>query len=282
MVNEMRSSLFRVGTGSLVVAGLAATVGFAIAAALGGGSTAEPPPHVPEVYAVYEPAQSEATVADSATGDVTPAQMHGAIAAYHTCLEDNGVTVEIVFPGEGMRMPVWQTSVDIPEGAADAVALGSATASSLACREEHLTPVEQRWVAQLAPSAQDIEALYSWVEQCVADGGVPRHGVVPQQAVVLWRYDLDTTPRFQAKLPPGSLNAMRQCFVEQQAVTGLGWPLVMARTTAECRAELEALGKANADVSALHQFNACLRGTTVEDMFAGPGGPPSVPVGRTD
>lgn len=182
-----------------------------------GLALATPPP-------VSTPAPGAAV--ETPTGVISDEEHEAAIAAYLACIEDKGLGVLDVYPGEGRRPTRFTIVVPDSDGTPDDATVRNAQAATMSCQKD-FAGIDAAWsLDRPRPTSAEIDAMLERVAACVAGGGVPELGDVPASAVPPRDYGPDVRPTFpMTDLGPGAALAARQCFAAEEAVSGLQVPL---------------------------------------------------------
>lgn len=163
---------------------------------------------------------------ETPTGVISDEEHEAAIAAYLACIEDKGLGVLDVYPGEGRRPTRFTIRTNDSDGTPDAATVRNAQAALMSCQKD-FAGIDAAWsLGRPRPTSVEIDAMLERVVACVADGGVPELGDVPSSAVPARSYGPDVRPTFPwTDLGPDAAPAARQCFAAEEAVSGLQVPL---------------------------------------------------------
>lgn len=193
----MRSKLLRFMTGAsgIAVVGLLVHFGFERLATESGNS--ESPASVGIAQSVEPPASSGRPPEFLSVAPlVTYEDVEAAIQAVLDCGEDGGLVPRPV-PGEGLRRTQIGFFVPDSDGIPDEETVAQANELIDACRTTYLSEIEEAWLSQQAePSPDDIQALTSFLSECMASPAQLVTGTPTGNTVLFGAYAVDPEATF--------------------------------------------------------------------------------------
>lgn len=128
------------------------------------GKSESPSDRAAELAYVSAPAAQKTALKD---GRVSISEVREALAATVQCGEAQGFRSNVIVPSKGQRAETIEWIVDPAIGKGDTGALADRHERLMSCYAQYSDAIIQVWDVQHVPSADQVTAMYDWLQTCV-------------------------------------------------------------------------------------------------------------------